>query len=165
MPLGIRLKSTRPSHGRFYSLVISHGKPGKKIDVRGLYSGHSATCFLAGTDLLAMTRERHRVRKEVRMDGVFGWCGTTAVGLFEPSAAHSAPATQPCRPLRSRPSSLVVNTATRHLVVTGSIPIWVTTPQRRERWGSGFNSRKSPRPGKVWACDGQRFILGFEPVT
>ena len=25
------------------------------------------------------------------------------------------------------PSSLVVNTTTRHLVVTGSIPIWVTT--------------------------------------
>ena len=36
-----------------------------------------------------------------------------------------------------RPSSLVVNTATRHLVVTGSIPIWVTTPQRRERWVPG----------------------------
>ena len=50
---------------------------------------------------------------------------------------------------RGRPSSLVVNTATRHLLVTGSIPIWVTTPQRRERWGSGFNSRKSPRLGLV----------------
>ena len=62
------------------------------------------------------------------------------------------------------PSSLVVNTTTRHLVVTGSIPIWVTTPAR-ERWGSGFNSRRSLRPGKVWACDGQRLILGFEHVT
>ena len=43
----------------------------------------------------------------------------------------------------------VVNTTTSHLVVTGSIPVWVTgfnsrRPQQRERWGAGFNSR-SPR--------------------
>ena len=47
----------------------------------------------------------------------------------------------------------------------GSIPIWVTTSAKRTLGCPGFNSRKSPRPGKVWACDGQRFLLGFEPVT
>ena len=56
----------------------------------------------------------------------------------------------------ARPSSLVVNTSTSHLVVTGSIPIWVTS-QQRERWGAGFNSR-SPR-GLV------KFghVLGYSP--
>ena len=33
--------------------------------------------------------------------------------------------------LPRRPSSLVVNTTTRHLVVTGPIPIWVTTSAKR----------------------------------
>ena len=47
--------------------------------------------------------------------------------------------------MANRPSSLVVNTATRHLVVAGSIPIWVTTPQQRERWGVPGSIPGSPR--------------------
>ena len=40
VPLGIRLKSTRPSHGRFWSRPL-HGKPGKK-STGGAFERHTA---------------------------------------------------------------------------------------------------------------------------
>ena len=60
-----------------------------------------------------------------------------------------------------RPSSLVVNATTRHLVVMGSIPNWVTTRTSAKRTlRSRVQFPESSRPGNVWECAGQWFLLG-----
>ena len=166
--------------------VRSHGKLGKKIDVRGFSYIHRGSqsppspfwqaCgsafgshWIEGAVAFAVQAKKGGewmafLEVSCGIDRA-GWAFTSDAGYAGALAPQQRSTMRTAN--RTRPISLVVNTATTHLVVvTGSIPIWVTTPQRRERWGSGFNSRKSPpRPGKVWACDGQRFILGFEPVT
>ena len=56
-----------------------------------------------------------------------------------------------------RPSSLVVNATTRHLLVMGSIPNWANTSAKRTL-RPRVQFLEHPRPGNVWACAGQWFL-------
>ena len=64
-----------------------------------------------------------------------------------------------CDILACWPSSLVVNTATRNLVVMGPTPSWVTTSAKRTL-RSRVQFPEIPRPGNVWECAGQWFLPG-----